>query len=113
MFLHITNAPIDDTGLEAFGIDLLDVIANAARLANCNVLMTHIEAFDGKTSPPGFASVCLLNESHITAHCYSDMGLMAVDIFTCGSDPSATERVAEHIAAHIKSILPQCGFQAA
>jgi S-adenosylmethionine/arginine decarboxylase-like enzyme len=33
--------------------------------------MTHIEVFDGKGSPPGFASVVLLDESHISAHMYS------------------------------------------
>jgi S-adenosylmethionine decarboxylase len=33
---------------------------------------------------PGFTSVLLLDESHMTSHCYSDEGNLAVDIFTCG-----------------------------
>ena len=41
-------------------------------------------------SPPGFAAVVLIDESHVTAHCYSERGILAVDVFTCGdSDPSA------------------------
>ena len=26
----------------------------------------------------------LIDESHITAHCYADRGLLAIDCFTCG-----------------------------
>ena len=41
-------------------------------------------------SPPGFAAVVLIDESHVTAHCYSERGILAIDVFTCGdSDPSA------------------------
>jgi S-adenosylmethionine decarboxylase len=32
----------------------------------------------------GFTSVILLDESHITAHSYTNRGLLALDIFTCG-----------------------------
>ena len=35
-------------------------------------------------SPPGFTAVALLDESHVTAHCYSTTGQLAVDVFTCG-----------------------------
>ncbi len=42
----------------------------------------------GHNSPPGFTAVCLLDESHCSAHAYADLGLIAMDIFTCGStDP--------------------------
>lgn len=47
------------------------------------------------TTPPGFTSAILIDESHITAHCYSDRGWLALDVFTCGaSDP---DRVADRI----------------
>jgi S-adenosylmethionine decarboxylase len=38
------------------------------------------------SSPPGFTGiiVMLLDESHVTAHSYSETGLLAVDCFTCG-----------------------------
>ncbi|GIT42033.1 MAG: hypothetical protein Ct9H300mP10_10430 [Methanobacteriota archaeon] len=48
----------------------------------------HVAQFDGSETPPGFAAVVLIDESHVSAHCYSESGLLAIDIFTCGdSDP--------------------------
>jgi S-adenosylmethionine/arginine decarboxylase-like enzyme len=39
-------------------------------------------------SPPGFTAVVLIDESHVTAHCYSERGWLAIDVFTCGGhDP--------------------------
>jgi S-adenosylmethionine decarboxylase len=35
-------------------------------------------------TPPGFTSVLLLDESHFTTHSYSEEGLLAIDLFTCG-----------------------------
>ena len=92
--LDITNAVIHGgfEEIDTMGRNLLDAMAGAARKEGANVLMTHIEVFDGEGSPPGFASVCLLDESHISAHCYSTTGLLAIDAFTCGEDPSCTER---------------------
>ena len=47
------------------------------------------KVFDGDESPPGFAAIVLIDESHVTAHCYSEKGWLAIDAFTCGShDPN-------------------------
>jgi len=36
--------------------------------------------------PPG---ICLIDESHVSAHCYSERGWLALDVFTCGkTDPA-------------------------
>ena len=44
--------------------------------------------------PLGFAAVVLVDESHVTAHCYSDRGWLAIDCFTCGeSDPECHGRL--------------------
>jgi S-adenosylmethionine decarboxylase len=54
-------------------------------------------------SPPGFTSVILLDESHVTAHCYSDRGWLAIDVFTCGGHdprPVAAEVRREVLARH-------------
>ena len=56
---------------------------------------SHVEVFDGSKSPSGFAAVVLIDESHVTAHCYSDEGLLAIDVFTCG--PHDPEHVVELI----------------
>ena len=65
--------------------------------------MHHLEWFDGTVSPPGFASVVLLDESHISAHCYADEGLIAIDVFTCGqADPSA---IADDIDERVRRLI--------
>ena len=66
---------------------LLDAMAEAARSAGATVVAQTRYRF-GHNSPPGFAAVVMLDESHCSAHSYADLGLMALDIFTCGStDP--------------------------
>ena len=27
-----------------------------------------------------------MDESHVTAHCYSEIGILAIDVFTCGKN---------------------------
>ena len=61
---------------------------------------SHNEEFDGTLSPPGFASVVLLDESHVSAHCYSETGLLAIDAFSCGNTDPA--RIIEFIESELK-----------
>lgn len=66
---------------------MLDVMSRAARRAGANVI-SQVRYKFGIDSPPGFTAVIVLDESHCTAHTYADLGLMALDIFTCGAtDP--------------------------
>jgi len=66
---------------------MLEVMAEAAEKAGATVI-SQIRYKFGEGSPPGFAAVVLLDESHCTAHSYADLGLVAMDIFTCGwTDP--------------------------
>ena len=55
-------------------------------------------------TPPGFTSVLLLDESHFTSHCYSDQGLLAIDLFTCGK--TDTTKVIEYFIDKIKEKYP-------
>ncbi|MEW6755146.1 MAG: adenosylmethionine decarboxylase [Candidatus Latescibacterota bacterium] len=65
----------------------LDAMARAARRAGATVI-SQVRYQFGHNSPPGFAAVVVLDESHCSAHSYADLGLIAVDIFTCGqTDP--------------------------
>jgi S-adenosylmethionine decarboxylase len=59
---------------------------------------------DTPSSEPGFTSVLLLDESHITSHCYSKRGLLAMDLFTCGQ--TDTQAVMDYIVQRITSIYP-------
>lgn len=72
------------------GNDMLELMQKAVDKSDAKEVHAHVELFDGSTSPPGFAAVVLLDESHVSAHCYSDRGLLAIDAFTCGgTDPTA------------------------
>lgn len=53
---------------------------------------------------PGFTSVLLLDESHFTAHCYSEKGLLALDIFTCGN--TDTSKVVEYFNKKLINTYP-------
>ena len=78
---------------------LFSTMREAVAHSTATEVHAHLAPFDGSISPPGFAAVVLIDESHITAHCYADRGLLAVDCFTCGdTDP-------ELIAAHLDEQL--------
>lgn len=53
----------------------------------------------------GFTSVILLDESHITCHSYTKMGLLALDVFTCGS--TNPEIVANYIKEKLEEKYPK------
>jgi S-adenosylmethionine decarboxylase len=65
----------------------METMAAAAERAGANVVSSIRYKF-GQDSPPGFTAVVMLDESHCSAHTYADLGLIAMDIFTCGAtDP--------------------------
>ncbi len=65
----------------------LNTLAEAATEAGATVINQCRYRF-GHNSPPGFTLFILLDESHCSAHSYADLGLIALDIFTCGdTDP--------------------------
>ena len=91
---HGKHIFLDYTGFfpsSAFGgHDMLAIMKQAVGNSGAREVHAHVDVFDGSVSPPGFASVVLLDESHVSAHCYSDRGLLAIDAFTCGgTDPNS------------------------
>lgn len=67
---------------------VLNAMASAAEKAGATVV-SQVRYKFGHNSPPGFTAVVLLDESHCSAHTYADLGLIAMDVFTCGStDPA-------------------------
>ena len=97
---------IDYSGaFNASGDIVLKILEDAVDNSNARRVHSHVENFDGTVSPPGFAAVVLIDESHVTAHCYSEIGLLAIDIFTCGNtDPDI---LADEIEIKLIEILPQ------
>ncbi len=66
---------------------ILRAMARGAEKAGANVI-SQVRYHFGHNSPPGFTAMCLLDESHVSAHCYADLGMIALDVFTCGdTDP--------------------------
>src|SRR5687768_7646227 len=67
---------------------MLDGMARSAAKAGMNVI-SQVRYHFGHNSAPGYTCVCLLDESHVSAHTYADLGLIALDVFTCGkTDPA-------------------------
>ena len=93
------SPPVDEDGEW-----MLQVLRDCVHRAGIKEVHAHVAQFDGSESPPGFAAVVLIDESHVSAHCYSESGLLAVDIFTCGgSDP---ELLADEIHSIVVDAVP-------
>ena len=93
------SPPVDDDGEW-----MLQVLRDCVRKAGIREVHSHVAQFDGSESPPGFAAVVLIDESHVSAHCYSESGLLAIDIFTCGdSDPGL---LADNIHSVVVDAVP-------
>ncbi|MBJ03679.1 MAG: hypothetical protein CMB65_03155 [Euryarchaeota archaeon] len=104
---HVT---LDYTGFKGEGQWMLSVLRSAVERSNVREVHNHVSEFDGTESPPGFAAVVLIDESHVSAHCYAEEGILAVDCFTCGGvDPNgiADDIHAELIAVNPKIVLLQ------
>ena len=87
MFLDFTEfLPSDSFD----GYAMLDLMKRVVGNSGAREVHAHVEVFDGTVSPPGYAAVVLIDESHVSAHCYSDYGLLAIDAFTCGNTDPAT-----------------------
>jgi len=66
---------------------MLNAMARAATRAGARVISQSRYHF-GHNSPPGFAALIMLDESHCSAHCYAEENQIALDVFTCGdTDP--------------------------
>ena len=85
VLLDYTHATFTDESAYRWVFNLM---REAVAQSSATEVHAHFALFDGSASPPGFAAVVLIDESHVTAHCYADQGLLAVDCFTCGqTDP--------------------------
>jgi len=93
-----------DPSIENDGLEILEILRAAVKKAGVREVHSHVEEFDGTVSPVGFASVVLIDESHITAHCYSERGILAIDVFTCG--PNSPDKIAHEVHNSLKLLSP-------
>ncbi|HIB59610.1 MAG TPA: hypothetical protein EYO42_03585 [Candidatus Poseidoniales archaeon] len=83
---------------------MLQQIRAAVAASPAREVHSHVEVFDGQSSPRGFAAVVLIDESHVTAHCYSEEGLLAIDSFSCGQcDPQS---IVDHLLGNLFEAIP-------
>ena len=78
LFADIWEVP-EDLGLS--GVFVLGLMSEAAQEMGATIVHKHVKML---SDPPGFTSVVLLDESHITCHTYANQRKMAIDIFVCG-----------------------------
>ena len=90
---------------DAEGNSILEILEQIVDDSDARRVHSHVENFDGNVSPVGFAAIVLIDESHVTAHCYSEIGLLAIDIFTCGN--TNPEIIADQIEIKLKEELPK------
>ncbi|MDP6232745.1 MAG: S-adenosylmethionine decarboxylase [Candidatus Poseidoniaceae archaeon] len=105
---HGQHVVLDLTGYVSPGPEegawVLNVLRDAVARSGAREVHAHVESFDGVISPPGFAAVVLLDESHLSAHCYSDRGWLAIDCFTCGG--TNAEGIVEDVLNAFTSEMP-------
>ena len=96
---------LDCTGaIGADGDSILKILEKVIDNSEARRVHSHVENFDGSISPLGFAAVVLIDESHVSAHCYSETGLLAIDIFTCGN--TKPMQILNDIEKELLKILP-------
>jgi len=86
------------------GTWILQMMQEAVRLSEVREVHSHVVEFDGSVSPPGFAAMVLIDESHVSAHCYSDRGWLALDSFTCGGTDA--DGIMDNLLKSIISKIP-------
>ena len=84
VMLDLTGFFVDAT--EGAALVLMVIRAAVARSEAREMHAKSVVLGDDGLSPPGFTSVVLIDESHVTAHCYSELGWLAIDCFTCGTN---------------------------
>ena len=74
---------------------ILNILSEVAKKNEVNVINTMRYRF-GADTPPGCSVILMIDESHISVHTYSEQGIMALDIFTCGTRTN-TEQIWEDL----------------
>jgi S-adenosylmethionine decarboxylase len=82
VFLDFVN--FYDNNLEQCCQDVFEIMQDSLKLTKMRNMHSKMIILKDDTEE-GFTSVILLDESHITCHSYTKLGLLALDVFTCGS----------------------------
>jgi S-adenosylmethionine/arginine decarboxylase-like enzyme len=102
IFLDIENVMCDDPA--KLGKFIFELMQKSIGLTNMNIVHKHLEILQEPMTQNGFTSVLLLDASHMTSHCYSDLGLLAFDIFTCGV--TDVQVITDHLIIKLRDLYP-------
>ena len=95
-----------DNGTEYMGNQIYKIMSTAIETqSNMKIVHKHLEILKDPETADGFTSVLLLDESHFTAHAYTDEHkLLALDLFTCGKTDTAI--IMDYVINEIKLVFP-------
>ena len=98
------DVSLDNLDEVIFATVVFDIMEKAIKRTSMTIVHKKLCILGSETSPPGFCSVILIDESHISAHCYSDKGWLALDAFTCGNtDP---RKIMDFIIKELINVYP-------
>jgi S-adenosylmethionine/arginine decarboxylase-like enzyme len=78
------NLDGEDFSDHVFGDFVFETMKKSIEQTSMTIVHSKLCIYDPKITEAGFSSVHILDESHCATHCYSNKGLLAIDIFTCG-----------------------------
>jgi S-adenosylmethionine/arginine decarboxylase-like enzyme len=98
------NLDGEDFSDHVFGDFVFETMKKAIQQTNMTIVHSKLCILGEGDSIPGWTSVILIDESHYSSHSYTDRGLLALDIFTCGkTDPVP---IMEYTIKEIKNKYP-------
>ena len=102
IFLDFINFNVNENLKECCEF-IFDLMNKGIKLTNMRKKHSKMILLD-KDTEEGFTSVILLDESHITCHSYTKLGLLAIDIFTCGK--TNPKIISDYLIKEIKIKYP-------
>lgn len=101
VFLDFVN--FYDNNLEECCQHVFQIMQDSLKLTKMRNMHSKMIVLKDDTEE-GFTSVILLDESHITCHSYTKLGLLALDVFTCGS--TNPEIISNYIKVNLELKYP-------
>ena len=93
--------PLPSEVIQADVLPSWSVHVSTSCLSRCSSRVARCAAI---TFVASIAAVVLIDESHVSAHCYADSGQLAIDAFTCGSCDA--DVIADHIHTALTETIP-------
>jgi len=104
--LDYNNCIIPQKNTEAVLLNIMFNLKNICQNNELRIVGEKMVIFDGSVSPSGGTAIVLLDESHISLHCYGEEGLCAWDLFTCSKKPENHMNALDDIKELMAELFP-------